>query len=348
MEVIIPCAGASTRFPNTKPKYLLGDYKAKLMVEHVIDEYIDKFKVHMVILFEHEQEYQVSETIKQIYGNKVNVIILPNKTRGPADTVYQSIKSQNILGSILVRDCDSFFTQPISNFQNTVYVAALSEYPDVRNPAAKSYVISNTQNIISTIVEKQIVSDYFCVGGYQFADSKDFLIAYENLFNSKKEPFVSDCIEYLITSGHVFQSCPITNYIDVGTQSDWLDFNNRPTLFCDIDGTLIENQDFHGKNNYFTEPVILKENVEAIHTAINKGCQIIFTTARREKYREVTEKLLNKLGFNEFQLIMNLNHAKRIVINDYAPTNPYPCAVAINLPRNTSQLMPILKSIIKA
>lgn len=348
MEVIIPCAGASTRFPDTRPKYLLGDYQAKLMVEHVIDQYVGKYPVNMVILNEHEQEYEVSKTISKIYGSKVNVIILPNRTRGPADTVYQAIKSQNISGCILIRDCDSFFDQPIPTFQNTVYVAALSEYPLVRNPAAKSYVISNTQNIVSTIVEKQIVSDFFCVGGYQFADSNDFLLSYENLFFSKKEPFVSDCIEYLITNNHVFQSKQIKSYVDVGTQKDWLEFNNKPTIFCDIDGTLIDNQNFYGKNNYFSEPVILQDNVNAIHKAINHGCQIIFTTARRENYREVTENLLNKLGFTNFQLIMNLNHAKRIVINDYAPTNPYPCAVAINLPRNTQQLAPILRSIISS
>jgi hypothetical protein len=35
---------------------------------------------------------------------------------------------------------------------------------------------------------------------------------------------------------------------------------------------------------------------------------------------------------------MDLPHAKRILINDFAPTNPYPTAVAINLERNSSNL----------
>jgi NDP-sugar pyrophosphorylase family protein len=346
MEVIIPCAGASTRFPDTRPKYLLGDYKSKLMIEYVIDQYVDLYPVHVVILKQHDIQYDVQKTLHEIYGDKVNVIVLNEQTSGPAETIYQAIHANNISGSILIRDCDSFFSHEMNSDSNCVYVAALSDYPTVRNPASKSFVIPNSQNIISTIVEKKIVSDYFCVGGYQFKNSLDFLNAFDKISHVKSETFVSDCIEYLISDGKVFNSILITDWVDVGTKHDWLKFNNRPTIFCDIDGTLIENQNSYGKNNYFTDPVPLPENVKAIHLAIANGCQIIFTTARREKYRERTTKVLDNLGFKDYQLIMNLNHAKRIVINDYAPTNPYPSAVSINLQRNAENLAEILNSIL--
>jgi hypothetical protein len=35
---------------------------------------------------------------------------------------------------------------------------------------------------------------------------------------------------------------------------------------------------------------------------------------------------------------MGVHHSKRILINDYATTNPYPTAVAINLKRDSENL----------
>ena len=39
-------------------------------------------------------------------------------------------------------------------------------------------------------------------------------------------------------------------------------------------------------------------------------------------------------------------HAKRILINDFASSNPYPSSIAVNIPRNNIELSLILNSII--
>ncbi len=31
---------------------------------------------------------------------------------------------------------------------------------------------------------------------------------------------------------------------------------------------------------------------------------------------------------------MGMNHAARVVVNDFAPTNPYPSGLAVTFPRN--------------
>ena len=53
-------------------------------------------------------------------------------------------------------------------------------------------------------------------------------------------------------------------------------------------------------------------------------------------------KNLNEQGFKDYVLIMNLPHAKRILINDFAPTNPFPSAISINMLRNASNLKEFL------
>jgi hypothetical protein len=52
----------------------------------------------------------------------------------------------------------------------------------------------------------------------------------------------------------------------------------------------------------------------------------------------LTQDTLNGLGFGDCQLVMNVHHSKRILINDYANSNPYPTAVAINIERDNENL----------
>ena len=53
--------------------------------------------------------------------------------------------------------------------------------------------------------------------------------------------------------------------------------------------------------------------------------------------RELKEK---EIPYDE--LIMGLPHTQRILINDFAKSNPYPSAVAINMPRNENDLRNLL------
>jgi hypothetical protein len=72
------------------------------------------------------------------------------------------------------------------------------------------------------------------------------------------------------------------------------------------------------------------------------GAQIIFTTSRLPNVKKQTEKLLNDLGFKDYQLIMGLLNSRRILINDYNSANPFPRAEAINIRRNSDNLMDYL------
>ena len=106
----------------------------------------------------------------------------------------------------------------------------------------------------------------------------------------------------------------------------------------DIDGTLIQNQAAWGENHHGSPAIPLTKNVELLQQAIANGCQVIFTTARSFRYQQQTRDMLDNLGFMDCQLLMNLHHSQRILINDYAPSNPFPSAVAVNLPRNSDTL----------
>ena len=337
MEIILPAAGLSTRFPNMRPKYTLTDYKGQMMFERAIQYYVGKYNVTIGILREHENKYNISKYIKDTYDKLVNIVVLEERTSGPADTVYQILKQANIPDDkeFFIKDCDSFFDH-IPTEGNYVCVSSIADHEVLKRLASKSFVISNDQGIINNIIEKKVVSDKFCVGGYKFDKVGLYKSTFEKLKSKNvKEIFVSHIIQDCLHNNHIFTEKQITNYIDVGTAEDWFEYNDRPVMFCDIDGTLVKAQ---AKGTYDEQPEALEENVKLMLKYQNNGSQIIFTTARPKKYDTRTREILDSLGFKDYDLISGLQNVKRILINDYNEANPHPRAIAVNLKRDTDNL----------
>jgi hypothetical protein len=142
---------------------------------------------------------------------------------------------------------------------------------------------------------------------------------------------------YFHKNKHTYPTNLVTNHIvhDFSKFYSWKHYNNKNVIFCDIDGTLIEAQP---KNMYSDTPRILTNNVDIIKTEYDNGSQIIFTTCRKEEFREVTTKMLESLGFHNFLLIMNLIKGTRILVNDYDEANPFPRAIAQNTLRDSDDL----------
>ena len=73
-----------------------------------------------------------------------------------------------------------------------------------------------------------------------------------------------------------------------------------------------------------------------------QGAQFVFTTSRPTEFTAKTRQMLYDLGFVSFNLITGLQNSRRILINDYNKTNPYPRAEAINLVRDSDNLEDLL------
>jgi len=101
------------------------------------------------------------------------------------------------------------------------------------------------------------------------------------------------------------------------------------TIFCDIDGCLIEHQNF-----YNDKMVLLEGTLEKIKEWDRKGYRLILTTGRRESSREITEKHLSDIGITYDTLIMGLGPNVRVLINDTRPNQKIDTALSFNLKRN--------------
>ncbi len=338
MHVIVPAAGLSTRFPDMKPKYLLYDYKHELMLANAIKPFLRlNLPITIGILKEHDEKYNAIEFLKHEFGDSVNVVVLDEPTKGPADTAYQIIEKLGLFSEeIFIKDCDSFFEHEIES-GNYVCVSKISQHEVLKKLSSKSFTVSNNQGIITDIVEKEVVSDTFCVGGYKFSSALMYKSAFKRI-TSKREVFVSDIIGMCISDLQIFNEKQVIDYIDVGTAQDWFEYNDKPVVFCDIDGTIIEAQSRVGVKSYDKEPVPLKKNVAKLLALQDKGAQFVFTTSRENGYNSKTRDILYGLGFKSFELISGLQNSRRILINDFNNANPYPRAEAINIFRDDDTL----------
>jgi hypothetical protein len=260
--------------------------------------------------------------------------ILDKETSGPAETVYMISKNLPDNEPLFIKDCDSFFTGEFRK-DNHICVVDLRKNLDITKVAAKSFAVTNNQMMITNVVEKSVVSNYICVGGYGFSSAKEYNDAFKNI-DCANEIFVSHVIKYMLENKN-FVANEVTNYIDVGTYNEFVNYNqSKTTIFCDIDGTVFYNQSRLFENNYSQEPTPIPNSVKYLLQKQKGGCKIIFVTSRPKSFKDITEKKLNECGFKNYVVVYDLPHAPRTLINDYSTTNPYPTAISINVPRDNN------------
>jgi len=105
------------------------------------------------------------------------------------------------------------------------------------------------------------------------------------------------------------------------------------TIFCDIDGTLVEHKGDIVKN-YQEPPSVLNNVLHTLKQWDKHNFKIILTTGRKESTRDATVNQLTELGIVYDQLIMGIPNGDRVLINDKKTNGVRNTAYAINLVRN--------------
>jgi hypothetical protein len=341
--LLLPCAGKSSRYPGVRPKWMLtlpgGDLAIARAAASVPRAAYGR--IVAAVRAEHEQRYGASALLTRIFGEDIDVVVLEQDTRGPADTVAQMIARAGVSGAIAIKDADSFFDPGEITDTGFVSVSDVRHSPGMTNVGAKSFAVVNAQGLVVEMVEKSLASNHVCVGLYGFSGASDFLAAFRDVARDApaNEIFVSHVMNRAIAGGMIVKPHVVAGLIDVGTLEEWRRYvRKRGTIVSDIDGVVFKN---HSK--YFApfwdepdEPIA--QNVEALRAYAAEGTQLIFMTARPEEYRARTDATLRQLGLAPHALIMDCHHGRRFLVNDHAATNPAPAAVAISLDRNSPTL----------
>lgn len=342
-SLIVPCAGKSTRYPGVNPKYLLTHPNGGLLVLEGLKGFdFNKYNaIYVTILREHDKAYKASEIISNAFkkaglADKLVITVLDKETKSQPETVALTIELNSIKGSVLIKDCDDYFVGEYTN-NNAVYYHSLSQMSSV-NASNKSYITTNNSGYIDNIVEKRVISEDFCCGGYSFADAQEF-VSYYNRVKNHDNLYISHIIYVMLMHGISFTPVPTNNYYDWGTLQDWQNYRAQyKTLFVDLDGVLVENSSEYSSPKWGTTSQ-LDANCQLLRKLYNEGMtQIIITTARSEEYKKATLDQLRRENIPYHNIIFGLYHAKRYIINDYSTSNSYPSCEAINLIRNSDNL----------
>lgn len=349
-SLLIPMAGKSSRFPNMKPKWMQTHPMTNhfMVIESILGLNLEFFdKIYFTVLKEHQEQYQFLFSFLQQLDEckikeKCKIVFLDYPTSCQSETVYQTIIKENINGFIFIKDSDGYYRVSIKDTSNQIAYFDLNEIDDI-NARSKSYIQLDTNNIITNIVEKKVIGSTFSVGGYGFQDASKFCSAYEALSDMEEECYISHVIFEMMLNSSLFYGLKTSDFKDWGTLKDWNNYKNEyKCLFLDIDGTLVENASVHFPP-YVGNTEALKNNVKHINELYSSGkVYIILTTSRPERVREITEKELKQKNIPYDKLIMGLPHCQRIIVNDYAKTNPFPSCSAINIARNSDTLKDIL------
>ena len=345
MQLILPVAGSSSRYSGTRPKWMLTLPSGETLIENCIRGF-DLKNIEQIVLIakkKHLEDFDMSKSFlinsfEEKFQKKINLFLLDGPTISQPMTIFKYLNSFQDDISFYIKDCDNYFVDtPIKG--NSVSYIRLDEL-DIVAASNKSYIKINSFSEIEQIQEKEIISENFCVGGYSFNSSKQFIKEYFQLDgDNNADLYVSHIIQRLILYGERFSANRITEYIDYGTSKEYfLETRKTVTLFCDFDGVIVKNSSKFSNNPWSYKP--LHKNIEAIKNKLDqsKDSILIITTSRPSTERENISKFCKKVHLNVESIITDLPHCKRFLINDFSKSNPYPTAQAINLIRDSDSL----------
>ena len=340
-NLVIPAAGASSRFPNMKLKWLLTHPTGGMVIEKVLEPFDLSCYDRVIItaLKEHADKYSIATVLQQVFGDKVELCVLEQKTSSAVETIQQTIDSMSLQGHITIKDSDGVIESSFPISKNYVCGCKVSDF-DIREVHNKSFIVHNENNTVLDIQEKNVVSDVVCLGVYSMSID-DFKYAYESIKTSlayryENEMYVSHIVSYLVESGVVFECQYVNDFKDWGTLEVWREEQERyKTFFLDIDGVFLYNTGPYGEKNWYNtlEPIV--ENVNLLKDLSDAGHQLIFTTSRSKDALGPFVEMLNNNNIRYKEIISECFHSQRIIINDFAPTNPYPSCRSVSIPRNS-------------
>jgi choline kinase len=339
--LILPVAGRSSRFAGTRPKWMLTMPDGRLMIEQSVEGLsLASFdRVIVVALAEHVEKYtslaRMTSLLKQGICEHVEILLLDEATASQVETIAVALEKAHVMGDFFVKDCDNSFQVDYPG-GNVVAVVDLHSAAKV-NAANKSYVQTDPLGLVKNIVEKHVISNFFCCGGYGFASVETFLAHWSRL-KTHENLYLSHVIFSMIMEGVEFQTVTAQAYCDWGTLDDFRSYcDQRLVVFCDIDGVLFKNSSKFARDGWTYSP--LQKNIDALVKIQGTGdLYLVVTTSRPEALKVELDRELTAAGLKVDQFVMGLPHGARYLVNDFSATNPFPSAVAINLERDSTTL----------
>lgn len=216
-SLIIPIAANKEIYKSQIPHvFQIADDGTMLCVKAVLG--IDTLKfdaIYFTVLRELDERYALTERLTLQFKihklTNAKVVVLDNPTDSQPETIYKTIKQENISGSIFIKDADCSFIGDVLP-QNSIAVYPLEDLKWV-NPQDKSYVAVDDMFYVTNIIEKRIISHLFSAGGYGFESVNSFCRYYEQ-FVGIGGLYLSHIIYAMLLDKIIFRPIMANEYVD--------------------------------------------------------------------------------------------------------------------------------------
>lgn len=224
MLLIIPMAGRGSRFANEGyqiPKPLI-DVAGKPMLYHAFQSVKDVpyDKVIFIALNEHEQNFHVSNIIKQQITPNFELILLDETTDGQLCTVLTAATYFNPNQALVIAASDSFIQ---SNIADEIKTSDADGLISVINLPGEQWSFAKTDETgkVIEVAEKIRISDYASTGIYYFKDAKRFEQEARQMIQNKEttkgEYYIMPLYNKLIAEGETIELSHAKAMWDMGT-----------------------------------------------------------------------------------------------------------------------------------
>jgi len=317
VTVVFPMAGESQRFGN-KFKPFLKIFN-KTFIEMAIEPFLkhsDKIKKFIFIVREdHYNQFKVLEEINK-FRLPISFFI---KIIPPTKSVIETISflfEKEYLKDVIFCDCDHSVNVDLifEEINKNIYDCIIPGWKILENESKIwSIACVDNNNIVKSIKEKKypdLLGTYFgVIGCYYF---KKF-----NKFTSDFK-YLSEVIDVMINNKKI-KLIPIKEaefFGDPERLKKLYISKKASTIFCDLDGTIIQHENIPDYSQGFT---LLKGAKEKIDKWRNNYVFIVLITSRDEQFRPEMELMLRNAGIKYEYLIMGLPPGSRCLINDKKP-----------------------------
>ena len=214
MILIIPAAADQLQ----KPYIFDSDPSGKLLLYKSVQGIsLSSFShIYITLLKKHVQKYHLLNEIEQAFQKenlweRVTITLLDNSSSEPY-TIAETIKQNNLKGEFMVKDTDNYFQiKPIAG--NYICSYPLDDSLKRVNPSNKSYIELDYSMYVTNIIEKRIISHYFCAGAYVFESTDDYCQCFESLKHNETL-YLSHIIYKMLLQGNIFRPIVAKSYID--------------------------------------------------------------------------------------------------------------------------------------
>lgn len=234
MIVLFLLAGRASRFKEagyTIPKPFI-EVRGKPMIQWSTDAllFLKEKKYVFICLRDHERDYQISQKLKKLYGNSIQVLFTNGVTEGAAVSALLAKDLINTDDELIVSNADQYFISKLfeeemkKTKRNYAGLIPVFEATHSRWSFAKL----NDQGMVLEVAEKVPISSNATVGVYYFRQGKDFVWAAEEMIRKdirrNNEFYICPVFNELIGRGEKIKSVPASVMWSMGTPEDVLYF----------------------------------------------------------------------------------------------------------------------------